>query len=167
MIGLYPVLGWVGTLAYLLGYFLLSINKINARQMIYHMLNVVGALGLDRQCPALCRPSKCSGEPCLGAHRYLVLWLSFPGRRRSQIELLQSKCLILHQFSFILLFVADQAQVIISAIHHHKNCVRNSCGVFHFKRFLLITFLYQISEIITQSVQQYFVILFYLLITKS
>jgi hypothetical protein len=46
MIGLYPILGWVGTLAYLLGYFLLSINKINARQMIYHMLNVVGALGL-------------------------------------------------------------------------------------------------------------------------
>lgn len=44
--GIYPVLGWVGTLAYLLAYFLLSINKINARQLIYHTLNIVGAVGL-------------------------------------------------------------------------------------------------------------------------
>lgn len=46
MSGVYPVLGWVGTLAYLLAYFLLSVNKINARQMIYHALNVIGAIGL-------------------------------------------------------------------------------------------------------------------------
>jgi ABC-type transport system involved in multi-copper enzyme maturation permease subunit len=44
--GIYPVLGWVGTLAYLLAYFLLSINKLNARQVSYHTLNVVGAVGL-------------------------------------------------------------------------------------------------------------------------
>lgn len=44
--GFYPLLGWVGTLAYLLSYFLLSINKINAQQLIYHALNVVGAIGL-------------------------------------------------------------------------------------------------------------------------
>lgn len=43
---IYPVLGWVGTLAYLLAYFLLSVNKINARQLIYHALNAVGAIGL-------------------------------------------------------------------------------------------------------------------------
>lgn len=43
---IYPVLGWVGTLAYLLAYFLLSVNKINARQLSYHTLNVVGAIGL-------------------------------------------------------------------------------------------------------------------------
>lgn len=43
---IYPVLGWVGTLAYLLAYFLLSVNKMNARQLSYHALNVVGAMGL-------------------------------------------------------------------------------------------------------------------------
>jgi hypothetical protein len=42
----YQLLGWVGTFAYLLAYFLLSINKINARQFIYQILNVVGATGL-------------------------------------------------------------------------------------------------------------------------
>ncbi|WP_198405683.1 CBU_0592 family membrane protein [Chitinophaga caeni] len=46
MNGIYPILGWVGTLAYLLAYFLLSINKISARQLIYHALNLVGAVGL-------------------------------------------------------------------------------------------------------------------------
>lgn len=44
--GVYAVLGWVGTFAYLLAYFLLSVNKINARQLIYHTLNAVGAVGL-------------------------------------------------------------------------------------------------------------------------
>ncbi|WP_315821469.1 CBU_0592 family membrane protein [Paraflavitalea speifideaquila] len=43
---IYPVLGWVGTLAYLLAYFLLSVGRINARQLSYHTLNVVGAIGL-------------------------------------------------------------------------------------------------------------------------
>lgn len=43
---IYPVLGWVGTFAYLLAYFLLSVNKINARQLSYHTLNVIGAIGL-------------------------------------------------------------------------------------------------------------------------
>lgn len=42
----YQILGWIGTFAYLLAYFLLSINKINARQFIYQALNVVGAIGL-------------------------------------------------------------------------------------------------------------------------
>jgi hypothetical protein len=42
----YQLLGWIGTFAYLLAYFLLSINKINARHFIYQILNVVGAIGL-------------------------------------------------------------------------------------------------------------------------
>ncbi len=46
MNNLYPILGWIGTLAYLLAYFLLSINKINSNQLIYHTLNIVGAIGL-------------------------------------------------------------------------------------------------------------------------
>jgi ABC-type transport system involved in multi-copper enzyme maturation permease subunit len=46
MNNLYPILGWVGTLAYLLAYFLLSINKINSNQLIYHALNIIGAIGL-------------------------------------------------------------------------------------------------------------------------
>jgi hypothetical protein len=43
---IYQILGWTGTFAYLLAYFLLSINKIDARQFIYHLLNIVGAIGL-------------------------------------------------------------------------------------------------------------------------
>lgn len=46
MNNLYPILGWIGTLAYLLAYFLLSINKINSNQLIYHTLNIIGAIGL-------------------------------------------------------------------------------------------------------------------------
>lgn len=46
MNNIYPILGWVGALAYLLAYLLLSLNKINAQQLIYHALNVIGALGL-------------------------------------------------------------------------------------------------------------------------
>ena len=38
-------LGWVGTFAYLLGYFLLSIGKIKAGKL-YHTLNIAGAIGL-------------------------------------------------------------------------------------------------------------------------
>jgi len=38
-------LGWLGTLAYLLGYFLLSIHKISAGKL-YHILNIAGAIGL-------------------------------------------------------------------------------------------------------------------------
>ncbi len=39
-------LGWVGSFAYLLAYLLLSLNKLKAGQKAYHVLNVVGALGL-------------------------------------------------------------------------------------------------------------------------
>lgn len=43
---LYPILGYVGAFAYLLAYFLLSINKLRANQPVYHALNIVGAVGL-------------------------------------------------------------------------------------------------------------------------
>ena len=43
---IYQILGWTGTFAYLLAYFLLSINKLNARQFTYHFLNIIGAIGL-------------------------------------------------------------------------------------------------------------------------
>ncbi len=42
----YPVLGWIGTLSYLLAYFLLSINKLKADQVTYHVMNILGAIGL-------------------------------------------------------------------------------------------------------------------------
>ena len=38
-------LGWIGIFAYLLGYFLLSIHKIPPGKL-YHLLNIVGAVGL-------------------------------------------------------------------------------------------------------------------------
>jgi hypothetical protein len=40
------IFGWMGTISYLVAYLLLSLNKIRADQKIYHVLNVVGALGL-------------------------------------------------------------------------------------------------------------------------
>ncbi len=38
--------GWAGTLCYLIAYSLLSINKLKASQPLYHILNILGALGL-------------------------------------------------------------------------------------------------------------------------
>jgi hypothetical protein len=38
-------LGWLGTFAYLLGYLLISLQKISAGKL-YHILNIAGALGL-------------------------------------------------------------------------------------------------------------------------
>lgn len=43
---IYPILGWIGTLSYLLAYFLLSINKLKANQVLYHVMNILGAIGL-------------------------------------------------------------------------------------------------------------------------
>ncbi len=43
---LYPILGWIGTLSYLLAYFLLSIKKIKSTQALYHCMNIIGAIGL-------------------------------------------------------------------------------------------------------------------------
>jgi hypothetical protein len=40
------MLGWVGSFAYLLAYLLLSLNKLKAGQKAYHVLNIVGAVGL-------------------------------------------------------------------------------------------------------------------------
>ena len=39
-------MGWLGTVSYLLAYFLLSINKLKASQPFYHFLNIIGAIGL-------------------------------------------------------------------------------------------------------------------------
>lgn len=38
--------GWIGTLSYLIAYFLLTTHKLKASQSLYHILNIVGALGL-------------------------------------------------------------------------------------------------------------------------
>ncbi len=38
--------GWAGTVSYLVAYLLLSLNKLKADQKIYHILNILGALGL-------------------------------------------------------------------------------------------------------------------------
>ncbi|WP_018627287.1 CBU_0592 family membrane protein [Niabella aurantiaca] len=39
-------IGWVGSIAYLLAYLLLSLNKLKAERPLYHLLNMIGALGL-------------------------------------------------------------------------------------------------------------------------
>lgn len=40
------ILGWTGTISYLLAYLLLSLNKIRSNQKLYHFLNIIGAVGL-------------------------------------------------------------------------------------------------------------------------
>ena len=40
------LLGWVGAVAYLAAYFLLSINKLRSDGLLYHLLNILGAAGL-------------------------------------------------------------------------------------------------------------------------
>ena len=42
----YPIVGWIGTIAYLLGYLLLSTNKLKSDQVSYHVLNIIGSIGL-------------------------------------------------------------------------------------------------------------------------
>jgi hypothetical protein len=39
-------LGWIGSISYLLAYLLLSLNKLKSDQRLYHVLNIVGAIGL-------------------------------------------------------------------------------------------------------------------------
>jgi len=40
------LLGWIGAVAYLAAYFLLSINKLRSDRLLYHLLNILGAAGL-------------------------------------------------------------------------------------------------------------------------
>lgn len=40
------VLGWLGTLSYIIAYLLLSLGKLKAEQKTYHLLNILGAIGL-------------------------------------------------------------------------------------------------------------------------
>ncbi len=39
-------MGWVGSIAYLLAYLFLSLNKLKPERPMYHLLNMIGALGL-------------------------------------------------------------------------------------------------------------------------
>jgi hypothetical protein len=40
------ILGWVGSIAYLLAYLLLTLKKLKSDHKLYHLLNIVGAAGL-------------------------------------------------------------------------------------------------------------------------
>lgn len=40
------LIGWLGTLAYIVAYLLLSLGKLKAEQKTYHVLNILGAVGL-------------------------------------------------------------------------------------------------------------------------
>jgi vacuolar-type H+-ATPase subunit I/STV1 len=43
---LIEIVGWLGVLFYLLGYFLLTIGKLKASSYKFHLLNIFGASGL-------------------------------------------------------------------------------------------------------------------------
>jgi len=51
--GLTSFLGWIGTFAYLIAYLLLSTGKLKGDQKLYHMLNIMGAIGLTYNAVAL------------------------------------------------------------------------------------------------------------------
>lgn len=40
------IIGWAGSIAYLLGYLLLTMKKLKPDSRTYHLLNVAGAVGL-------------------------------------------------------------------------------------------------------------------------
>jgi hypothetical protein len=40
------LLGWIGTASYLVAYFLLSVGKLRADRKLYHVLNILGGVGL-------------------------------------------------------------------------------------------------------------------------
>jgi len=40
------LIGWIGTLAYIVAYLLLSLGKLKPEQKAYHLLNIFGAVGL-------------------------------------------------------------------------------------------------------------------------
>lgn len=44
--GAASLFGWIGTFAYLVAYLLLSTGKLRADKKIYHVLNILGAIGL-------------------------------------------------------------------------------------------------------------------------
>ncbi|WP_417443789.1 CBU_0592 family membrane protein [Joostella sp.] len=43
---LHNVVGWIGALFFIIAYFLLSINKLSAKNKTYHFLNIIGAICL-------------------------------------------------------------------------------------------------------------------------
>lgn len=47
------LIGWIGTAAYLIAYLLLSMGKLRADRKIYHLLNILGAIGLTYNAIAL------------------------------------------------------------------------------------------------------------------
>ncbi|OQP54364.1 hypothetical protein A4H97_22615 [Niastella yeongjuensis] len=40
------MIGWIGSIAYVIAYLLLSLNKISSGKKLYHILNIIGAIGL-------------------------------------------------------------------------------------------------------------------------
>lgn len=43
---IYEIIGWIGTIVYILSYFLLSINKLKSQSITYQAMNVIGGLCL-------------------------------------------------------------------------------------------------------------------------
>lgn len=46
IITLPEAMGWIGSVLYIIAYLLLSLKKLTADNPLYHLLNVLGALGL-------------------------------------------------------------------------------------------------------------------------
>ncbi|WP_157637955.1 CBU_0592 family membrane protein [Flexithrix dorotheae] len=43
---IFEIIGWIGTIVYILSYFLLSINKLKSQSITYQAMNVIGGLCL-------------------------------------------------------------------------------------------------------------------------
>lgn len=42
----FSVIGWVGAITFVVAYFLLSINVLSAKRILYHLLNALGGICL-------------------------------------------------------------------------------------------------------------------------
>ncbi|WP_147321471.1 MULTISPECIES: CBU_0592 family membrane protein [unclassified Arenibacter] len=43
---IFEIIGWTGSALFIISYFLLSINRLSARSMLYQLMNVVGGICL-------------------------------------------------------------------------------------------------------------------------
>ena len=56
---MHEVIGWIGALLYIIAYFLISIKKLQADQVIFQLLNILGRRVPDREFAASVRLSQC------------------------------------------------------------------------------------------------------------
>ena len=84
-----------------------------------------------------------------------------------KIEMGHGLPFVLHQLLLVLPLIADQAQIIIGAIHQHKYDVGGKRRIFHGKDPHILPILYQLSQLLPQCIQKVLIFLLYDLVAES